>query len=222
MNLLFDLDGTLTDSYPGIVNSFCHTMTAMGRPAPKPAVLQSLIGPPLREGLALLLETDDAQTVETAVARYREYFAETGMYENTVYPDILGVLETLREHGARMWVVTSKTDLFARRIVSHFGLAPFFEGVTGSAADGGLSSKANLIAGVMARDALASEQTVMIGDRKHDIIGARENGIAAIGVLWGYGTEAELSGAGASALCREPAELLAAIRRKTRLNHVDR
>lgn len=211
MNILFDLDGTLTDSYPGIVNSFCHTMSAMGRPAPAPSVLQSLIGPPLREGLALLLKTSDPQAVETAVSRYREYFSKTGMYENTVYPDVPDVLETLRERGARMWVVTSKTDLFARRIVSHFGLEPFFDGITGSAADGGLSAKGDLIAGVMARNALAPGNTVMIGDRKHDIIGARENGIPTIGVLWGYGDAAELSDAGATALCRMPAQLPAAI-----------
>ncbi|MFH1980322.1 MAG: HAD hydrolase-like protein [Pseudomonadota bacterium] len=214
MNLLFDLDGTLTDSYPGIVNSFCHTMTAMGRPAPETAQLQSLIGPPLRDGLALLLDTKEPAVLETAVARYREYFAAQGMYENTVYPGIRRSLAALRDSGAALWVVTSKTEVFARKIAAHFGLAPYFAGITGSAADGSHSSKTEMIAGVMARSGLDPEKTAMIGDRKYDIIGALDNGITAVGVLWGYGTETELSGAGASVLCREPAELPFAIQCK--------
>lgn len=214
MNLLFDLDGTLTDSYPGIVNSFCHTLIALGRPAPDAAAIHPLIGPPLREGLSLLLETDAPEVLETAVARYRDYFAARGMYENAVYPGIRRLLGTLHGEGAGMWVVTSKTDVFAQKIVSHFGLAPYFAGIIGSAADGSRSSKAEMIAEMMNRNGLDPAQTVMIGDRKYDIIGALENGITAIGVLWGYGDEAELTGAGASALCREPSELPATIRNR--------
>ena len=211
MNLFFDLDGTLTDSKPGIINSFHHTLRAMGRPAPDAAALMPLIGPPLRDGLADLLETRDPDVLETAVAHYREYFSASGMYENSVYPGIRSLLEGLRAAGARMWVITGKTDYFARKIVSHFDLLPFFNGITGSAADGSVSSKTEMVAGVLSNEGLDAARTVMIGDRKHDIIGARENGIAAVGVLWGYGSAEELTAAGAHVLSAAPKDLTDAI-----------
>lgn len=211
MNLFFDLDGTLTDSQPGIINSFHHTMRAMGHSIPDAAALRPLIGPPLRDGLADLLETHDPEILETAVIHYRDYFSRSGMYENSVYPGIRDMLERFGTAGARMWVITGKTDYFARKIVSHFGLMPFFKGITGSAADGSASSKTEMIAGVLSREGLDVARTVMIGDRKHDIIGARENGISAVGVLWGYGSIAELTDAGAHALSNAPAALPGAI-----------
>lgn len=213
MNLFFDLDGTLTDSYPGIVNSFLHTAAAMGCPPPAAETLKGLIGPPLLDGLAAVLGTADTEILKTARNHYRDYFGTTGMYENEVYPGIRTVLEQLTAEGHDMWVVTSKTVLFAGRIVDHFGLTRFFKDVIGSSPDGRVATKTEMIGGLMARAGLSAAETVMIGDRKHDIIGARDNGIGAVGVLWGYGDAEELRGAGAHALCRAQQALPETIRR---------
>jgi phosphoglycolate phosphatase len=205
--LCFDLDGTLTDSRAGIVNSFTHTLLAMGRKVPPPSQLEALIGPPLRHGLARLLDSDDPELIGTAVEHYRSYFSDTGMYENNLYPGIPDVLRALSENGWRLLVVTSRSGESARQIVAHFGLASFFAGVYGSGHDGSLADKCELLAHVLACESGIPARTVMIGDRKYDMEGAAGNGIPAVGVLWGFGDKEELETTGATRLCNRPEDL---------------
>ena len=129
------------------------------------------------------------------------------MYENRLYAGIQAALAELHADGRRLYVVTSKPTVYARRIVAHFELQHFFRAVHGSNLDGSLADKTELLAHVLREEALAPDAAVMVGDRKHDMIGARANRVRAIGVLWGYGSEEELTSSGAHALCPRPALL---------------
>jgi phosphoglycolate phosphatase len=206
-SLLFDLDGTLSDPSEGFTRSITHALAMLGRRAPSPDALRRRIGPPLRATLRELLESDDAMTVEQAVALYRERYFETGLFENALYDGTDAMLARLGGEGYRMFVATSKTAGAARRIVDHFGLARYFDGVYGSDPSGALEDKAELLAHVIEVERLDAADCLMIGDRMHDVIAARHNGIAAVGVCWGFGGRDELVACGPLALC-ENAESL--------------
>lgn len=197
MNLLFDLDGTLTDALPGITNCIRHALISLGRPAPEPEALRWCIGPPLKKSFLSLLETDDEALAEKALVKYRERFDLTGMFENTVYPSIPHALSELREAGHTLYVATSKPVIYADKIIDHFGLRKYFADVYGSELDGTRSDKTELIAYILARESFRTSDTIMIGDRDYDMIGAKKNGINGIGALWGYGSPEELWNAGA-------------------------
>jgi phosphoglycolate phosphatase len=213
MHLLFDLDGTLTDPFPGITRCIEHALVSLGRPCPLAESLGWCIGPPLKESLITLLGVSHSHLADEAVAKYRERFGEVGLFENDVYPGIEGVLKELRGCGYRMGVATSKPTVFARRIIHHVGLDCYFDSVDGSELDGTRSDKVHLLDFILKRDALDPGRVVMIGDRKHDMLGAARNGVAGVGVLWGYGSQEELEGAGAVACAVVPDELLTLIRR---------
>jgi len=206
--LLFDLDGTLTDNFPGIARSILYALERMGVAAPDEASLRLCMGPALRESLARLLDTGDADVVEHALALYRERYAELGWRENVVYE---GVADALAEaaRSSPVFLCTSKPEIYARRIVTLFGLAPLFSGVYGADLDGALDDKAKLFAHVVAREGLPPGAAIMIGDRGHDIRAARMNGARCVGVLWGYGSADEL--AAADALAAAPSDLLRAV-----------
>jgi phosphoglycolate phosphatase len=205
--IIFDLDGTLTDPKPGITRCIRHTMSELGRIAPDADDLHWCIGPPVRDVFSRLLETTDAATLDRAIALYRERFSTTGLFENSLYPTIPGVLAELRESGYRTFVATSKLQVFATRIVEHFSLAGMFEKVYGSELDGRRSDKGELIAHVLTTERLEPSAVVMVGDREHDVIGAKKSGIRCVGVTYGYGAEAELRSAGAVRLVASPAGL---------------
>lgn len=207
VNILFDLDGTLTDPGPGIVGCMQHALAKMGRPAPRDGELASFIGPPLLDSLRKLLGTSDHAEVMQALDFYRERYATTGLFENKVYPGIRDALESLCARGDTLFVATSKPGLYARRIIDHFALARYFQRVWGSELDGTLSDKGSLIAHVLKQENLSPSGTVMVGDRMHDAIGARANGVVPVGVLWGYGDEHELTAVQCKVLLRTPAEL---------------
>jgi phosphoglycolate phosphatase len=211
MNLLFDLDGTLTDPRVGIVACLKYAIESMGQTPPGDQELVRFIGPPLQDSLALLPGIDNEERVTRAVAFYRERFAETGLYENTVYPDIPHTLEQLIGRGATLYVATSKPTVYAARIIEHFGLSRYFRGVYGSELNGTRSSKSELIAHLLNTESMPAASAVIIGDRSHDMAGARANRVLAIGVLWGYGTREELVTAGADSLCEQPALLVDAV-----------
>lgn len=213
MNILFDLDGTLTDPRVGIVACLKYAIESMGLVPPADHELTRFIGPPLQQSLASLPGIDNAEKLAKAVAFYRERFAETGMYENFVYPDIPQTLEQLVNRGATLYVATSKATIYAERIIEHFGLSRYFCRVYGAELDGTRSNKAELIAHLLATEAIAQASAVMIGDRSHDMAGAQANGVYAVGVLWGYGSREELLGAGAAVVCERPALLAEAVRR---------
>jgi phosphoglycolate phosphatase len=206
LDILLDLDGTLTDPREGITRCIQHALERLGQPVPKQDRLLHFIGPPLHESFSEMLGGNE-KLADRAVALYRERFGEVGLYENAPYPDIAEALEALRSGGARLFVATSKPTIYARRIVVHFGLDKWLEDVFGSELDGKRTDKSELLAYVAQQLGLSTETTRMIGDRKHDMIGARNNGIQGLGVTWGYGSEQELLEAGATALLRTPGEL---------------
>ncbi|MBK8900803.1 MAG: HAD family hydrolase [Anaerolineaceae bacterium] len=207
-NLLFDLDGTLTDPKVGITESIRYALAKMERPYPPDASLDWCIGPPLQETFATLLQTTDPQLPIEALRLFRERFGTIGLFENTPYPAIPQVLQTVQAAGLRLFIATSKPAVFARQIAEHFDLAHYFLVVYGSEMDGRLTHKNELIHHILQQEALDPAQTLMIGDREHDVLGAKANNVTAVGVTWGYGSAAELTAAGAHTLLHHPADLL--------------
>ena len=209
--LLFDLDGTLTDNFEGIANCIRYALTRLDVPHPDPDALRACVGPPLRETLPRLLGTNDAATTERAIALYRERFSELGWRENAVYEGVPDMLAAAALVSPRVYLCTTKPQVYAERIVAHFGLAGFLAGVYGTSLDGRFDDKADLLAHLLAREGLEGRHCLMIGDRKHDIRAAQRNGARAMGVLWGYGSLAELTEAGAETLLAAPADFSRAL-----------
>jgi phosphoglycolate phosphatase len=214
MNLLFDLDGTLTNPFQGITTCIAYALERMGSTSPPKAELGWCIGPPLRSSFAKLLATDDVTLVERALGFYRERFGTVGLFENKVYEGIPEALEGLRAMGHRLYLATSKPRLYARQIMDHFELSPYFTRIYGAELDGTRNDKTGLISHILEIESIAVSETVMIGDRKYDMIGAGENGVCGLGVLWGYGTRDELESSGASAFIENPHNLPATFKKK--------
>jgi phosphoglycolate phosphatase len=205
-NILFDLDGTLTDSRLGITKSIQYALGKLGKPVPAVGDLLWCIGPDLRESFKKILKSDD-DTAETAVTFYREYYKEKGKFENEVYSGIPEVLEELNEQGLNLFVVTSKPYVFAIEIVTHFELLRFFKGVYGSELGGKFVDKGELIAHMLRAEKISAGESVMVGDNSNDIIGAKGNGVCSIGVTYGYGTREELIESGADFIVDSPEEI---------------
>ena len=191
--VLLDLDGTLTDSYPGIAASARVAFGALGLPVPDDTALRRFVGPPLVESFALFGVAADR--VPEAVAAYRGYFRAQGMWENALYPGIPEQLAALRDAGVRLAVATSKPEVFAAPICERFGVAPYVEGVFGAPLDDVPSTKATVVGAAL--EALRPAGAVlMVGDREHDAHGARAHGVDCLGVAWGYAQPGELEAAG--------------------------
>ena len=204
--VLFDLDGTLTDPFPGITRSFQYALECMGVDTiPAADDLRWCIGPPLGESFAVLVG-DDPDRVREAVGHYRKRYGEVGLFENEVIDGIPEVLAGLRDLGHTLYVATSKLREPAVRIVEHFGLADYFTGVYGASADGSLATKGELIGYLLEREGVSAGSGIMIGDRKHDLVGARANSLAAIGVTYGYGSREELQAECPLAIADTPSE----------------
>jgi phosphoglycolate phosphatase len=201
-SIFFDLDGTLTDPKPGITRSIQYALGKLDQPIPTEDELTWCIGPPLRASFVKLLGAED--DADRAVSLYRERFSDIGLFENAVYDGISEVLTTLGQSGRRLFVATSKPHVFATRIVEHFGLRDHFEHVFGSELDGTRVDKSDLLQYALKVTAVDPANTLMIGDRSHDMVGAGNNGMQGIGVLYGYGTRDELFGAGARHVCATP------------------
>ena len=210
--IFFDLDGTLTDSGPGIVASVAYALRKLGVEPPEPEQLRPFIGPPLLWSFSHFYGFDEEKSKE-AVRLYREYFTAGGMFENSVYPGIPEALERLRAAGFRLAVATSKPELFSRQIISHFGLDKYFEAVCGAAMDESRTEKADVIRYALDTLGVAPEESLMVGDREHDVLGAKAVGLPCLGVLWGYGSREELTNAGASALAETPEDMAGLILR---------
>lgn len=206
---LFDLDGTLTDPFEGITRSIQYALEKMGASAVAADDLRWCIGPPLWESFRVLLGTQERPELDKAVAFYRERYTETGLFENTLIDGIPELLQELVGAGIRLHVCTSKPHAYAGKIVEHFGLSPYFGKVYGSELDGTRSAKAELIAHILEEERLVADEVVMIGDRKHDLIGANANGVAGIGVLWGYGSREELAAEKPILIAERPAQISA-------------
>ena len=201
-NVLFDLDGTLTDPAEGITNALMHAQRRLGRAVSRREDLYVFIGPPLIEMFMSEWGLTRAES-QQALLYYREYFTDRGIFENVPYEGIEACLADLKAAGLRLYVATSKPEPLSLRILEHFDLLPYFEAVAGSTMDEQRTKKGEVIAYALQTFGLDPAETVMVGDREHDVIGARENGLNCIGVLYGYGSRAELTAAGAAALAED-------------------
>ena len=198
--VFFDLDGTLTDPGEGITNSVAHALRKRGFPVPSRASLNRYVGPPLLDAFQDYAGMTETQA-ERAISDYREYFRDRGIFENVVYDGIPALLARLCEAGVKPVLATSKPELFARRILDHFGLARYFFLTAGATMDNSRSKKADVIAYALAQcPGAGPANTVMVGDREHDVRGAGAHGLPTIGVLYGYGSREELEAAGAAAI----------------------
>jgi phosphoglycolate phosphatase len=206
-HLVFDLDGTLTDPKVGITSCVQYALAKLGCSVPTTEELLWCIGPPLTENFQTLLPKADVALIQQAIALYRERFGTVGKYENEVYPAIPACLATLTARGYTLFVVTSKFHGFAEDILAHFHLASFFTRIYGSEL-GESGDKRILLQRFLQQEQIRPEDAIMIGDRKHDILAARQNGLRSMGVLYGYGSRAELLEAGADFLAETPAEIV--------------
>jgi len=210
---LFDLDGTLSDSKQGIINAATYAIKAMGVTSSNfEGNPHMLIGPPLREVLRLIHPFTDTE-LEEVVRKYREYYGQKGMLENTVYPGIMELLAKLHQEGITMAIATSKHMTFAKTIAQHFGMSKYFQVIMGAESDGSRERKSEVITAALAElgGKHNFDKIIMIGDREHDIIGAKETNITGIGVTWGYGSSQELEAAGATTIVSSTNELYEAI-----------
>lgn len=206
--VLFDLDGTLTDSSSGILNSVKYALDKMSWEIPDDAVLNNFLGPPLTDSFAKFCGMDGEQSYNAA-AFYRERYKTACVAENLLYDGIYDVLEQLTAAGKILAVATTKPEIIAEKIISHFGIRKFFAAVCGSAPDGANGRKADIIRKALAacgEDDLSS--AVMIGDRFYDIEGAKEVGIASIGAEYGYSAPCELQTAGADHIAKNPIDIV--------------
>ncbi|MBD3274080.1 MAG: HAD hydrolase-like protein [Candidatus Marinimicrobia bacterium] len=207
-NILFDLDGTLTDPSEGIVNCIIHTLKKLNQSVPEREKLAAWIGPPLRENFANFLDTEDPEVIENAVTIFRDRFSDVGLFENQVYDGIPELLETLRSSGKTLFIVTGKPEPYAKRILAHFQMAACFQSIYGAQLDGTFDDKTVLMGHVLRNEGIEPDKSIMIGDRKHDIMAASKHNISTIGVTYGFGTEHELKTAGADTVVHTPEQLL--------------
>ena len=206
--ILLDLDGTLSDSRPGIVACFRHTLVQLGHDPNTAGDLTWAVGPPIAVSLQRLLEPFGDDRVDMALTIYRERYSTTGIYDCSVYPGVTGMLDGLRDAGAAMCIATSKRRDFAERVIDFLGLRGYVRGVYGAEPGGGLDHKQDLLAHIMTVEHFTAADCVMLGDRLHDMEAAKVNAIRGIGALWGYGGRVELEKAGADAVAATPAEVV--------------
>ncbi|MEM5766830.1 MAG: HAD hydrolase-like protein [Bacillota bacterium] len=205
--ILWDLDGTISDSAPGIVNSVVYALEHMGTEIGDRGSLTKFVGPPLSESFSRYYGYTPAQTDE-AVRFFREYYREKGIYENAIYPGLEALLERLKAAGRVCVVATSKPEVHAKTILSRYGIDQHFRYIAGSPLDDAGTTKDQVISYALRAAGITDKaRTVMVGDRSHDCVGARTNGLDCIGVLYGYGDHEELKAAGALALARDVDEL---------------
>jgi phosphoglycolate phosphatase len=208
--VLFDLDGTISDSAPGILASLRAMFAELGIEWMSDETARTLLGPPFTDTLPRYVGGD---RLAEAITRYRRHYVDGGaMYDAQVYPGIAEVLQDLAGRGARLAVATSKAEPYARLLLEHLRLDGFFATIGGDTLDGGRGSKALVIEEVLARLRHPDASTVtMVGDRSQDVLGAAAHGLSCVGALWGYGSAAELTAAGASRLCQHPLDLSATL-----------
>lgn len=203
--VLFDLDGTLTDSGEGIINCAVFAMERLGIPVPPREELGVFVGPPLWDTFRQF--GVPADRVDEAVEIFRSRYVPIGKFENTPYPGIRETLEALRAQGRKLYVATSKPEVTAREILEHFDLSRYFAEICGATVDKTRTSKEDVIAYLLSLDA-CRENSVMVGDTAFDVIGAAAHGIPTIGAAWGYGKTEDMVSAGAAAIARSPEDLL--------------
>lgn len=208
--ILFDLDGTLTDPGIGITNSVAYALSKWNIEAKDRSELYKFIGPPLLDSFSEYYGFSEEQAQE-ALKYYREYFRSKGIYENEVYPGVVKMLESLKSSGKKIVLATSKPEDFAVIILKHFDLYKYFDFVAGATMDEKRTKKGDVIAYAMESCGITEanlKDVIMVGDRKHDVLGAKENNLDCIGVLFGYGDREELEAAGAKFIAEKVEDIL--------------
>ena len=208
--ILFDLDGTLTDSGEGIINCAILALEHFGLPVPSREAMRVFVGPPLHE--SFIKHGVHADKAEEAVAVYRSRYIPVGKFENTPYPGIRELLETLKAEGYKLYVATSKPEQMSVDILEHFDLAKYFDMICGATMDTSRTNKEAVIAYLLEQNGRA-DNMVMVGDTKFDVIGAKAHGIPTIGVSWGYGEVADMLEAGAVGIADTAEDLLEMLRK---------
>lgn len=206
-SVLLDLDGTLVDSQPGIFASCSAALRALGHDPGKASGISLAIGPPLEEILQTLLQVYGDDRLDEAVAAYRQHYGEVGILRSEPYRGISGALQEMRRGGLRIYLATSKREVFAQRILENLKLATYFDGIYGSVPDGQRDHKPELLAHILSETDILTSHSLMVGDRRHDIVGAHAVNMRGLGVLWGYGSRHELEAAGADALVERTSDL---------------
>jgi phosphoglycolate phosphatase len=217
--VLLDLDGTIVDSRAGIIGSLHDSLRDLGHEPDPKEDLTWVVGPPLHDLVARVLSHYGDTRAEEAVRRYRYHYERHGMHRSAVFPGMEEVIETLAASGARLFLATSKPVHLARAILDLRGLTKYFTALHGARPDDSGAEKPELIGQLLHEHGVAAGRAVMVGDRRFDISGAHANHVRALGVLWGYGGEEELTEAGADALVPDPGELLGAIRHQMTAAH---
>jgi phosphoglycolate phosphatase len=209
MHLLFDLDGTLTDSFPGISRCINHALTELGRETLGEGQLRPFVGRPLNTIFAALLSSSDLTLLDRATAAYRSRFDAAGILENRVFPGIPEALKTFRDSGHSLQVVTAKPCVTATRVIEHFALERYFEAIHGPELGERSCDKADLVAAALKVAGGKAADAVMIGDHADDVRAARQNAVRAVGAGWGYGSRAELGNAAPDYLAETVEDLVA-------------
>ncbi len=207
-NYIFDLDGTIIDPKTGIVGCLRKTLADIGRVYPEEYDAALWIGPPTRQSLRTLLQTDDSELIEKAVAIYRLYYGGEGVLGCSVYDGIADTIKALHGQGHQLFVGTSKLETFAVTIIENIGLREYFIAVYGTVQDKHYDDKTELITRIIEHANISTSETTMVGDRKYDMKAAVDNNIYSVGVLWGYGSRSELEASGAQRIIEVPNDLL--------------
>jgi len=218
-DILFDLDGTITDPKEGITRCIQFSLGQLGLPSPGADQLTWCIGPPLRGSLSRLLNTADDALLDRALAYYRKRFSETGIYENALYPGIIPALRRIRRAGFRVFLATSKPRVYATRILDHFELTPFFQAIHGSELDGRLSDKGELVAHILEFENLNPKATLIVGDRFQDIFAGKKNGLMTAAVTYGYGSREEITASNPDVIFESPSDQAAFLESKAAPSH---
>jgi phosphoglycolate phosphatase len=191
-HVIFDLDGTLSDSRLGIYNAYCYTFEKLSLSHPGDEALKTLIGPPLQKGFADLFKLQGAEN-ENAVKVFREYYSTKGLFENTLYKGINDLLEQLSREGVMLYVATAKYQVFANQVLDHFGISRYFQDISGADYQGNHAAKVDLVAGILRRNGIQNpDSVVVVGDTRYDVEAAAELGIDSIGVTYGFTTQQEI------------------------------
>jgi phosphoglycolate phosphatase len=212
-NIIFDLDGTIIDPLEGITKSIQYAMEKLGKTPLSTEELLFCIGPPLYDTFPILLERDDKEFIWHAVDIYREYYNVKGIYQHELYDGIVDTLEKLKTEGYKVFIATSKPRVMADKIAEYRNIKHYFDGIYGCELDGTRSNKAELISYLLEKEKIQSVDSIMIGDRKYDIIGGIKNKLMTCGVSYGYGSVEELENADADIVINKPEELIEVLRK---------
>ena len=206
-NIIFDFDGTLVNSKPGVVKTFQKVVKEMILKQAKEQEIIQLSGKPLVQMISILLNTDDEVLIKKGSDLFREYYNKEGIYQNIVYPGVKEMLESFKDQSCQLFIASNKIELFINKILEQHNFKKYFTYVIGISVDDAQSKKSDLIQSILTNYKLNEEETIMVGDTKNDIIAAKKNLIYSVGITWGYGLENDLIKAGADKICRNPLDL---------------